>query len=259
MKTRILVFIGLSCLVFNSCFDWKDCIDGNGDITSESRDVNGFSRLEVDGSFDVFITQGNNTSVMIEADENLMDYILTKTNDGKLEISTRRDRCFNTSHQVSVYVTTPDLTDIRLFGSGNVECEHLATSDIYLEVGGSGSIYLDYVTADHADANVEGSGYIECFADAATADLKVEGSGEIRMSGIADEADMLITGSGLIRANEFDVDDCFATITGSGDIYTLVSSFLDAKITGSGTIYYYGDPEEVREKITGSGDVIKRN
>jgi len=53
-------------------------------------------------------------------------------------------------------------------------------------------------------------------------------------------------------------NNCFATISGSGNIYTSVSDLLDVKITGSGDVYYFGHPI-VNVSISGSGQLINNN
>ncbi|NJK86289.1 MAG: DUF2807 domain-containing protein [Bacteroidales bacterium] len=199
------------------------------------------------------------TTVRVEADENLQRHIQVSNSRGYLVISTDRDRCLRSSNPIAVHITTPNLEKIRLAGSGNIDCGAFDTPDMEVELDGSGNIYIDRLITDHAEFTIDGSGYIESEVDAFSVESTIEGSGEIRLFGVTDVADMLITGSGRIRANEMDANDCYATITGSGDIYTFVFDLLDATISGSGSVYYYGNPSQVVKRISGSGNVIRRN
>lgn len=260
MKTKTLIFIALTGIILTSCEDWgMNCIRGNGDFLSEERSSNYFNKIEVEGSFDVFVSQGSTRSIVVEADENLLDQIVTSTSGDRLIISTRRDRCLRSSNPIEVYITTPDLKDIQLSGSGSLECQNLETPDLNVDLDGSGSIYLGYVNTDEIDLTIDGSGYIDCDVVTSSAEMNVNGSGEMRVSGTTDVADITVSGSGKIRANEMDASDCYATVTGSGDIYAFAFDLLDISITGSGTVYYYGNPAQIVKRITGSGNIIKRD
>ncbi len=69
------------------------------------------------------------------------------------------------------------------------------------------------------------------------------GSGEIELWGIAQVGDLNISGSGKIKALHLEQDECSASITGSGDMYVFVYDYLDVNITGSGNIFYRGNPQ----------------
>jgi hypothetical protein len=53
-------------------------ITGNNQVTTENRQMNDFTGVEVAGPYKVYLTQGNAFSVRVEAEENLMDYIITE-------------------------------------------------------------------------------------------------------------------------------------------------------------------------------------
>ena len=94
MKKRIILLaITIFFLVINSCdFIWE-CIDGNGIIEIDERDIEGFDGVVVAGAFDVTIRQDNYYLVEIETDENLMPFIITEKERGNLKIKTPNHRC----------------------------------------------------------------------------------------------------------------------------------------------------------------------
>ena len=75
---RILFFLAAMILVFASCrqMGYKR-IKGNGNISIEHRNINRAERIKLLGSYNVEITQGPITSVKVEADENILPFILT--------------------------------------------------------------------------------------------------------------------------------------------------------------------------------------
>jgi hypothetical protein len=230
-----IITLALSILILNSCENsWMNCIRGDEDVTDEQRDVDAFHEIELDGSFDVYINIGQVTKVIVEAEENLIDYIETRVSNGRLEIDTRRNRCIRNNEPMRIYVSTPSLDKIELNGSGKIECTGLATDMLEIDLDGSGDIFVDL--------------------DAEFIDADISGSGEIEFEGFAEEVDFRISGSGEINALDLLVHEAFATISGSGDMYLHVLELLDIKITGSGDVYYNGNPI-VNSTITGSGNV----
>ena len=86
MKAFIIAaFIGTA---FTSCK--KESLLGNGDTKTELRNVAGFSKIKVDGSTDLTITQGSNYRVEVKAHNNLLPLLETKVVDGTLCVGFKR-------------------------------------------------------------------------------------------------------------------------------------------------------------------------
>lgn len=73
--------------------------------------------------------------------------------------------------------------------------------------------------------------------------VNVAGSGTVKISGSADKANYSVAGSGDLYASDFKVQDISASVAGSGDIKCHAVEHLKARVSGSGTIGYKGDPE----------------
>jgi len=92
-----------------------------------------------------------------------------------------------------------------------------------------------------------------------TISANIGGSGNIKLSGNSNELTCSIAGSGSIKAYELNTNSLNANIAGSGSIRTTVKTKIKAKVVGSGSIYYKGNPTHIDTKSVGSGDVIDRN
>jgi len=57
-----------------------------GSEVEESRDVSGFSKVDLSGCGNIFLTQGDEESLKIEAKEKLMEYIITEVSNDTLYI-----------------------------------------------------------------------------------------------------------------------------------------------------------------------------
>ena len=241
MKTKkIFTVLGSFCLLLSliGCEEMIfSCIRGNGYIVTEELTISSdFNKIANTGPFEVYLTQSPTYAMEIEAEENLLPYIITRISNEELEIKTRRNRCFRSSEPIILYISIPEIYGLSLSGSGFFICDSINTSCIDLDISGSGDIELG-LTTEYIDANISGSGKIELW-------------------GTADESDFTISGSGSFRCFDLEQDMCFANIPGSGNMYVYVNELLDVMISGSGKVFYIGNPE-VTARISGSGEVIK--
>ncbi len=109
----------------------------------------------------------------------------------------------------------------------------------YVKLSGSGDIVITELDADFFEYNLSGSG--DLIADGKVNDLELH-----------------LSGSGNIDTRDLIAKDVYAKISGSGDIKTYASKSFDGKVSGSGDIVYYGKPEHVDSKVSGSGSIKRK-
>jgi hypothetical protein len=248
----------------------------------ETRDVSAFTKISFRSSGTVYVKQGSPQKIEIEGSAETLEKIKTKVEDGKLSIGPE-EKWNNWSwgdndDKVTVYITVPTIETLSVSGSGDMIVETKITgNNLKLNVSGSGSLKADMDVAGDVDVDVSGSGDMnlkgkcKSFTSdlsgsgsiklnaviAGLADFDISGSGEVEASGSSQTVKAEITGSGKVLAANLETDKCSARISGSGDIEINVKSELDARITGSGTVGYKGDPARVNSDASGSGKVRK--
>jgi len=237
LKNPIIALLFLIALMALSCGKINS-VEGNGKVVNVQRTVmKDFTEVDLDGDFSVIIIQDSVNSVQVEAESNLMPYILTGIDGNKLIIKTHNTWNLRNNLPVRIYVHIRSLTGVELSGSGNMECDNIVTSNISTDISGSGNLTLG-VAAQTMDANISGSG-------------------KMFISGNVNNATFHISGSGNVQAVNYIINSCNAHISGSGKIYVTVNNLLKADISGSGSIYYSGNPT-VTTNISGSGKVINQ-
>lgn len=215
-------------------------IKGNGKVVTVTRTTSDYDGIGVGGSFDVILVKGKEGSITIEGEENIIPYIETEVNGNNLEIKFKKNTNIRTTKRLTVTVPYTDIDKVSLGGSGNISNEGIIkTSDLKVSLGGSGNITLK-VDSDEVKSSIGGSG-------------------NIKLNGSTNEFTCSIAGSGSIKAYELTTDTLNATIAGSGNISTTVNTKIKAKVVGSGSIYYKGNPKYVDSKTVGSGDIVDRN
>jgi len=238
MKKRLInltLVMSFVMLILSSCM--MVCEEGSGNIVKDTRNLRDFSEIALRGSGKVFIKQGNTQSLMLEADDNIIDLIETFVKGERL-IITNRNTCIRHA-TLNFYLTVKELTGIYLSGSGDIKGENTLTAENFtISVTGSGNINLDLDTESLVS--------------------RISGSGTMYLSGESTYNIIRIGGSGDIRAFDLKTRDTEVTISGSGNAMVNAYDDLDVKINGSGDVRYTGRPEEINKSIHGSGSLRRK-
>lgn len=227
----------LSYLMITACDSdsFGPRIAGSGSVVTEVRTLDIFDRIEVKGATNVVLRQEATQSVSVEADDNIVPIIRTEVRNGELLIDNTQN--YRSSHPVTVYVSIPAISALRMRGSSDVLGATVWEGDaLTVEVSGSGDVDLELYYDELA--------------------TRITGSSDITLAGEVIEQTVSVTGSGNYRARALSSDECLIDVTGSGDGIVSVDRLLDVKVTGSGDVVYYGNPE-VRSSVSGSGDLTK--
>jgi len=249
MLALLLLMTGLT---FTGCYDHWHRVEGNYDVITETREVGSFHQVFNDGEFDVYIIQDGLDEVMIEAESNLIPLIRTRIEGSALIIDTKDN--LQNNYPMKVYVHTTEIDEVKLSGSGLMHAEDIVTGDLEISLSGSGDIFFSG-TAQDVKCSISGSGTMELGLTCDELKAGISGSGEMEIYGSGYNGDFDISGSGSIRAYDFILQECYATISGSGSMYLTVEDYLNVNISGSGNVHYMGTPV-IETKITGSGSII---
>lgn len=128
----------------------------------QKRDVDGFTALSFGAAGELFLKQGNNFSVELEGDKDLLEVIETKVRNGHLVIRKTNWRIMR-NERVTVYITMPEIDGLSVSGSGTLEAKGpVNAGDLEASVSGSGDIYYKG-DAQRVDARISGSGKVRKF------------------------------------------------------------------------------------------------
>src|ERR1044072_649718 len=110
---------------------------------TETRNVTDFTKLDIGGSFDAVLRQGNETSVKIVTENIDTKKILTETNGNTLRVSLEKG--FYKNIKIKLEITYKNLEALDKSGSGNLSCESDlgGTGDFNLSLSGSGNMTIE--------------------------------------------------------------------------------------------------------------------
>lgn len=254
---RIIPVIIVAMTTLAACSMFIDCIDGNGDVKTEVRNAVPFTAIANETSFHVNYIQGDEYTITVEAESNILPYIETEIRSGALEISTiRGTHCLNYTRHPVITITAPRIDEVVNAGSGDYVGGPLSGTDVRIVNSGSGDITTETLSGTEVSIVMSGSGNVMTDEIAATSmKATLSGSGSLTMSGQSVTSRYVVSGSGSAFSRYFASDNSTITMSGSGSVYTTVHDNLDAVISGSGNIYLLGDPD-INLTRTGSGRVI---
>lgn len=118
---------------------------------------------------------------------------------------------------------------------------------------------IDITVPELEKVYLSGSGDIEIVDLNETSFIfKLSGSGDLRASGKVEELEIRLSGSGDIDTRELMAKDTYCKVSGSGSIKVRAEEYFDGSVSGSGNIYYYGEPDHISTHVSGSGRIKKR-
>jgi hypothetical protein len=159
---------------------------GSGNIVTETRKTGSFDAISVGGSFDVEVKIGETTSVVVEADDNIVKYIETKVSDNTLRIRTEDLNNYSDVH-MKVIVTAPSIKSIKSSASAEVVAEDILKGDkISFHASSSSSIKAE-VDAPEVESEASSSATLVLTGKTKTHKSEASSSANIEAFGLLSE------------------------------------------------------------------------
>ena len=212
-----------------------NCISGCGNVITQEFSLDEFDSISYTTAGTLYLTRGEQF-VMVEAEDNILELLSISVQNRRLKISS--DNCFITTKPIKIYISIETLKALTSSGSGDIVSE-------------------TKFDANELSISMTGSGNVDMVADAQKINSVLTGSGNLILKGMANEHSIVSSGSGNVKAYDLSTERTDVKSTGSGYCEIDVSAELDVIMSGSGNIYYTGNPV-VTQSITGSGRLIKK-
>lgn len=88
--------------------------------------------------------------------------------------------------------------------------------------------------------------------------VSLSGAGNIKLSGVTEKLNARISGAGNLDAKELKAEDVYVSVSGAGNAEVYSSNYLNASVSGIGSIDYYGNPAETKTNVSGIGSIKRR-
>lgn len=222
----VLVLLVTAVALSGCCGPWCDWIEGirgvrverlrgSGSLVTRDMDFRDFTKLEVSHAFAVDLVQSRSYSVVITADDNVIDEVEVTKFGNTLRIGLR-EIYFNVQGvTLRAEVSMPTLEALDLSGATSLKGE-MDTGDVRFELSGASRLTLD------------GTG----------GDMRIDASGASR-----------------VDLEDFVVEDADVEVSGASRATVYVTGRLDVDASGASRVDYLGDPILGRIDTSGASSV----
>ena len=220
-----VVIVGLLSAVF-FLGGWKPFgeVVGSGNLVTNEEFISDFTSVDAASGFKVGISQSNSYNILVEADDNVIEYIEVRKSGDTLVIGVKWGYSFR-SVTLNVEITMPELHNLELSGGtqGILE-EFSSTNQFSVDLSGGSTLRGEFVTSEDVDLDLSG------------------GSVLTGLVGVANDLAIDASSGSVLDLSSFAVHNVDVELSG-GSISTInLDGRLDADLSGGSQLWYSGDP-----------------
>ena len=238
MLSLAAMFIAIA--IFQSCiFDNSEKVSGNGKVVKQDREVSAFTAIDASGVFNVYLSQGEKESLVIEADENLMPLIETRVEGNTLHIDQKEHINIKYAKKKSIYVTFKEINRLKINSVCNISTSQmLHLKELNLDHSGVGNVQLDF----------------QCKKLLA----EIQSVGQLTLKGKADFAELKNSSVGNVNATDFIVDTLHLDNSSVGNVEVRAEKEVYVHSSGIGNVTIEGNAAVKELSSSGIGKVSKK-
>lgn len=273
---RISLIVVFSLLFGALGMAQKEKIKGDKNVKIERTDIDPFHTIIVAEDLDIEIIEDSNSSVEIEADQNLLDVIKFNVRDSVLTVETTHRITSKKKLEIKLRFISA-LKNIQLMEDAvirsntavdvkSLSLKTLDNSKAYLTVkasdfnfsgAGRSKIKLN-LTATNTKLQLSDNSYLIAliYTDEITADLYQRA--DVVIEGTAKNALVRTDNSAQFKGKDFTIDNCKVISETASDAHIGVLNTLTIDATGNSAIYLYGNPKITINKFTDTVKLEKR-
>ncbi len=187
-----------------------------------------FERIELAGSANVKLLQGDSDEVFIAGDAQEQEGVSVTLNHGKLDFRSNTGWKMWPGKRLQIEVTMRQLQELVLSGASDLHAPaRFWAGPLSIKLSGAGSARFDDLHAERLD-------------------FSISGAGEGFLRGQVNLLDLKISGKGRLAAEDLRAHAANVKISGVGNADLWVSERLNLDVSGVGQIAYWGQPTLTR-------------
>ena len=239
MKNFKCLTLMVLCLAIAGCVNCqiRKTVYGDKHVVKKERTAGSFAGVSTSSAIDVILSQGDNNSITVEADENLHEYIITEIKNGILHVYT--DANIREAEMRRVHVTMKEINYAGSSSAGDIiGITPVKTGTLKLSATSAGDIKLEVY--------------------AQTLGVNGSSAGDITLSGEVGMLDANLSSAGDLNAYDLKTKKADVSVSSSGDADVYVTDELRARASSAGSINYKGDPKNVDAHSSSAGGIHRR-
>ena len=230
-----LALLSLTVILLTAC--QFNGVKGSGNVVTENRTVNTFTKIKVDKGLDVVLEQSDETSITVIADDNLQKHIKTTVENGVLTITSDINNYINVESK-EIIVKAPHIESIDICCGVNFNAKNTIKNNTIALKSSSGSSMNIAIETEKATCETSSGSNIKVYGKA----IAMEAASS---SGSTIDAEKLLSNDIIASASSGSIIE----------IYPLVS--LNADASSGGVINYHNVPKNINKKSSSGGSISK--
>ena len=254
---RKVAFLSLIlCVILFVACDRLDK-EGSGVVVSETRDVFPFDTIQVCCGMALYLTQAEEHSLRIEAEDNLIEDIVNDRSGSTMAVEFRGQGTTNyrPTEPVKVYVTMPNIEGVAVSGGGLLEAEQIDAEKLAITLSGGSQGRIDSAIATELAVTVSGGGHFESDnLEAGEALFELSGGSNTGIEALlADEVHFSVSGGGRVDGQRILAKMLKLDLSGGSQAHLaqFAGDNLEAVISGGGRAEIAGDVESQLIDLSG--------
>jgi len=213
-------------------------VKGDRNVVTKNRKLNDdFTAIKVSTGLDVYITQGEKNEVVVEADENLHDIIMTEMENGVLRIYSEKGIWGEKASKV--HVTIKNLQELDATSGSQVN----STNEII---------------ATNFTISVTSGAEVDIKINATNVETSATSGSELQLFGKTINHTSSATSGASIDAYNLESENAFVSVSSGADIDIFASVKIEATATSGGDIDFKGNPKQTKNSSSSGGSISKK-
>lgn len=272
---RVAVILLLVCFGVQGFAQRKPKLKGNRNVVEIVEELPPFNAIELMDDLEVMIQKGTSESLVIEADDNLLDILKFDVKGGILYISSFYKITSKKRLNITVYYAQLDALKL---GTGVITMKDvITTGQLDVEAFGTARLILN-ASADVININMEGSSSgdfnvasdslnlvlrdkidAKVYVTSQANSLYMYKNASLTMGGNTDQFTAKMYGSSTLKGEEFLANNTVLFSEDAPDVRVHALNELDISAKGSSKISIYGNPRIIMTEFLDTSELHKEN
>ena len=211
------------------------------DPNAELRPVKGFHGIEVSSAINLYLSQGEQETVVVSANDlRWREYIRTEVDNGILKIWLDNRKWSRGNVRIKAYVSFTTLDKLSASGA----------SDVFVDGVISGESLL---------VDLNGASDFKGAINVKNLQLEQSGASDAHVTGVVSGvAEIHSSGASNVKGYDLTIQNCNVHASGASDIRVTVRNELTADLSGASTVFYKGEAV-VRDVRSSGASAVKKS
>ena len=268
MRTVLVIFLVLIAAVFLFFFvpwGWQSPLKGSAQLKTENYNFDNFTKVEINGPFEVAVSYADNYSVNITANDNIFSMVQCINENNLLKVIVQSSSFMGKHHiqfvdtTMKIAITLPQLRSCSLSGNANSTITGFESrAGIDFNVSKTSTLEIPQMTAGDLNFTVSGQSSVSGNITAGDINLNISATSNIQLGGSGSILNCKASGASKALLDNLLVENAIVNLknASSGNINAAVK--IDADLSGSSDLIYYGNPVMGNTKISGDSTMTKK-